>query len=72
MESLNELSRRELLALKEIRLTGRTTDRTMALQLLNDDMIIDDQDGCLQLTCVYRKPKPAHNGYEARQGLRVN
>jgi hypothetical protein len=52
MESLEELSRRELLALKEIRLTGRTTDRTIALQLLNDDMINESQDGCLKTTAI--------------------
>jgi rRNA processing protein Krr1/Pno1 len=50
MEHCDELSRQELLALKEIRLTGRTTDPKMALQLLNDDMIIDSQERCLQLT----------------------
>ena len=44
MEELDGLSRRELLALKEIHLIGRTTDRTIALQLYNDDMIIDSQD----------------------------
>jgi hypothetical protein len=43
MEKLDGLSRRELLALKEINLIGRTTDRTIALQLYNDDMIIDSQ-----------------------------
>ncbi len=50
MENMNELSRRELLTLKQIRVTGRTTDRAMALQLLNDDIINLSQDGCLQLT----------------------
>ena len=47
MENCDELSRHELLALKEIRLTGRTTDPKMAIQLLNDDMIIDSQERCL-------------------------
>ena len=55
MENISELSRRELLTLKQIRLTGRTTDRTMALQLLNDDMINISQDGCLQLTAKGRR-----------------
>jgi hypothetical protein len=55
MENGDELSRHELLALKEIRLTGRTTDPKMALQLLNDDMIIDSQERCLQLTAKGRR-----------------
>lgn len=55
MEELDELSRRELFALKEIRSTGRTTDRTMAIQLLNDGMIIDAQDNSLQLTAKGRR-----------------
>jgi hypothetical protein len=55
MEHLEELSRRELLALKEIHLMGRTTDRTIALQLYNDDMVIESQDCCLQLTAKGRR-----------------
>ena len=55
MENCDELSRHELLALKEILLTGRTTDPKMALQLLNDDMIIDSQERCLQLTAKGRR-----------------
>jgi hypothetical protein len=55
MEKLDGLSRRELLALKEIHLIGRTTDRTIALQLYNGDMIIDSQDCCLQLTAKGRR-----------------
>ena len=39
MEMLHELSRRELLALKEIWLTGQTNDQIMALKLFNDGMI---------------------------------
>jgi len=64
MENCDELSRHELLALKEIRLTGRTTDPKMAIQLLNDDMIIDSQERCLQLTADYRfsKKSPARYG----------
>jgi hypothetical protein len=50
-----ELSRRELLVLKEIRLTGRTNDRTMALRLLNEDMIADLANTHLQLTPKGRK-----------------
>jgi hypothetical protein len=57
MEGVDELSRRELLVLKEIRLKGVATDRTTALQLLNDGMIIGSQDGsgCLQLTASGRR-----------------
>ena len=55
MEHLEELSRRELLALKEIHLMGRTTDRTIALQLYNDDMVIESQDCCLKLTAKGRR-----------------
>ena len=50
-----DLSRRELLVLKEIQLTARTSDRTMSLQLLNDYMIMNSQDGCLQLTTKGRR-----------------
>jgi hypothetical protein len=50
MENCDDLSRRELLELKQIRLKGRTTDRATALQLLNDGMIVDSEDGRLQLT----------------------
>lgn len=55
MENSDDLSRRELLALKQIRSKGRTTDRATALQLLNDDMIIVSQDGCLQMTLKGRR-----------------
>ena len=50
MTGLDELSRRELLALKEIRLVGRTADRSVALQLLNDGMVAKCGDGRLQLS----------------------
>jgi hypothetical protein len=50
-----ELSRRELLVLKEIRLTGRTNDHTMVLRLLNEDMIADIANMHLQLTPKGRK-----------------
>lgn len=44
-----DLQRHQLLALKEIWLTGRGTNRTMALELLDDDMISKFYDGTLQL-----------------------
>ena len=46
---MNHLSRRELLALKESRLTGRTTQNGLVGQLL-DEKIIVDVEGCLDLT----------------------
>ena len=50
MELAGGLPRRELLALKEIRLKGQTSDRTMVLQLLNDDLVVDVPDTRLQLS----------------------
>jgi hypothetical protein len=55
MEKSDELSRRELLILKEIRLTDRTNNRTIARQLLNNGMIGELQDGRLQLTAKGRQ-----------------
>jgi len=43
-----DLSRLELLALREIRLTGRTTQESLVGQLL-DEKIIVDVEGCLDL-----------------------
>ena len=45
-----DLSRHELLALKKIELTGRAANSTVTVDLLNDGMIIELQDGYLQLT----------------------
>ena len=55
MENSDEWSRRELLTLKEIRLKGRATDRTMALQLINDDLIIGSPGAYLKLTAKGRR-----------------
>lgn len=55
MESSDELSRLELLTLKEIRLKGRASDRTLAKQLLNDDLIIGSASGYLKLTAKGRR-----------------
>ena len=55
MENVNELSRRELLALKEIRLVGRSADRAVALQLLNDEMVAESENGHLKLTAEGRR-----------------
>ena len=50
-----DLQRHQLLALKEIWLTGRGTNRTMVLELLDDDMISKFHDGTLQLTAKGRQ-----------------
>jgi hypothetical protein len=55
MENIEELPRRELLALKKIRLTGRTNDSALALKLLRDNMIAHFQDGHFQLTSIGRR-----------------
>ena len=49
MKNIDELSRRELLALKDIRQNGRTVDHVTASQLCNDAMIAEFQDGNCQL-----------------------
>jgi hypothetical protein len=55
MKELNELSRRELLALKEIHQKGRTLDRALTIQLINDDLIIVCPKGYLELTANGRR-----------------
>jgi hypothetical protein len=46
---MTDLSRHELLALREIRLTGQTTQKILVRQLL-DEQIIVDVEGFLALT----------------------
>jgi hypothetical protein len=46
---MTDLSRHELLALREIRLTGQTRQKILVRQLL-DEKIIVDVEGCLDLT----------------------
>ena len=46
---MTDLSRHELLALREIRLTGQTTQKILVRQLL-DEQIIVDVEGFLDLT----------------------
>jgi hypothetical protein len=41
MDTMEELSQRELLALREIRLSGRVADHVVLRQLLNDGLIAD-------------------------------
>ena len=55
MENLGELSRRELLGLKEVQLKGRSTDRTLAVQLIDNDLIIGSPGGYLKLTTKGRR-----------------
>jgi hypothetical protein len=55
MELAGELSRRELLVLQEVQLKGRTGDRTMVLQLINEDLIIGSPGGYLKLTAKGRR-----------------
>jgi hypothetical protein len=52
---LDELLRHELLALIEIRLTGRTVNCTAMHQLLDNEMIIDLHGDRLQLTSRGRR-----------------
>jgi hypothetical protein len=55
MEKSGELSRRELLGLKEVRSKARTTDSTLALQLIDGDLIVGSPGGYLQLTAKGRR-----------------
>ena len=55
MSAFYELSRRELLALKDIRLIGRTGDRAIVRQLLDDAMVAESNDGHLRLTAEGRR-----------------
>lgn len=55
MELGEDLTLRELSALKQIRLTGRTADRALVRTFLDDGIIIDGGDGRLQLTAKGRQ-----------------
>lgn len=50
MDTMEELSQRELLALREIRLSGRVADHVMLRQLPNDALIADFLGSALDLT----------------------
>jgi hypothetical protein len=52
MENSDELSRNELLALKEVRLTSRLSDNALAQRLIKDNLIIGSPKGYLKLTAV--------------------
>jgi hypothetical protein len=51
----NELSRRELLTLRDIFMMGRTTDWLTARELLKADLISETSEGFLQLTAAGRQ-----------------
>lgn len=50
-----ELTPRELSALKQIRLTGRVSDQAVIQKFLDDDLIIAEADDRLQLTAKGRQ-----------------
>ena len=50
VEAMEELSRRELLALKEIHLTGQASDDELARKFVEEEMIVDIEIGNLLLT----------------------
>ena len=41
MEVMEELARREILVLKEIHLTGETSDKTLANRFIENDIVVD-------------------------------
>jgi hypothetical protein len=49
-----DLSRRELLVLREIRLTGRTAEQALVRDMLDEEIIVDLEDGYLDLTAKGR------------------
>ena len=55
MDDLGELSRRELLGLKEIALSGRVTDSALATQLIDDHLTVGSPAGYLKLTAKGRR-----------------
>ena len=55
MEDMGELSRRELLGLKEIALRGRMTDHALATQLIDDHLTVGSPGGHLKLTAKGRR-----------------
>jgi len=47
---MEELSKRELLALKEIHLTGETLDKELVRKFVDSDIVVDVEVGSLLLT----------------------
>ena len=55
MDDFGELSRRELLGLKEIALRGRITDHALAVQLIDHHLTVGSPGGDLKLTAQGRR-----------------
>jgi len=49
---MEELSRRELMALKEIYLTGQTSDTALTRRLIEAQIVVDTEACGLLLTCM--------------------
>jgi hypothetical protein len=47
---MDNLSRGELLALKEIHLTGQTSDKKLVRKFIEEEMVVDIEIGSLLLT----------------------
>lgn len=54
MEISKDLSRREVLVLREVRLTGRTTAPSIAQRLSTDELLVLGRDGRMRLTAKGR------------------
>ena len=50
-----EASRDELLALKEIRVTGQLADRGLAARLIDKEVVAESENGQLELTAIGRR-----------------
>jgi hypothetical protein len=50
MQNIKELSRHELLALKEIYLTGQASDKELVRKLVEEEMVVDIEVDNLLLT----------------------
>ncbi len=50
MEAIEELSPHELIALREIRLTGRLSDHALVGQFIQDELIVCFETGDFELT----------------------
>jgi len=55
METIWEASRDELLALKEIRMSGRLADQGLASRLMENKIVAESENGQLKLTATGRR-----------------
>jgi len=55
MEIIWEASRDELLALKEIRMSGRLADQGLASRLMENKIVAESENGQLKLTATGRR-----------------